>query len=671
MRSAWAEVLTRHSKRLRANGRGGQGIGRLEKSDRSFVEWAVAKKLSPSDVNEAHKALWTEHIGPVAGRGSIAKNLDRKSGHDMIDEAGMTLEPQDQEQSGEEYEEDGRDEEVVDEAPPSRRRIKAAPVPQVVYVQTPPPARGRPPGRADGYPRASPRTATQRLLPRSDKLRIYKRMQGGKRSYVNDYTVDDIGVGSLHKFIKENVDVEVGDPSGVTTYEVYEVDGNDKEKGSATPITIESGLRQPQDESITQARDALGLLQDLREMEEQRTAKSNELLDEAKKKAVNGGDMTSLMMLMMMQQMQGGNNRNNDGDVALKIIERLRGNSSHIGDLAVALPPLPPMPAYVPPPPAENTLAPVVTQLLAAQLAPKQEKTAVDFMKEMAIIKEMFAPPPRDSELTTLLKILIERTATPPQQQGIEGLVGTFGKIREMVTTLAPQMNAGGLTGALQSIITPELGKALGNVIASGIDKAKPPVPPAPVQQATAQPHVLPDSVRARVVALHQAHDEQTQVSSTVALLHEMYAVPTYSAKLDPALKALLSSNVKPAQVLLSELLREVRAELNTPVFINKVISALILSAGGTPPPELAAPHVVVTPVDPPTVVAPLEVVPPAVVVPPADIVPPALTEVESVSRTGEVVTFARGRETPHPSTNGAETLPATPEPVVAISAAP
>lgn len=645
----WKKILIRYEKRLRKEGRTRGGFARYVGAANKFVAWACINDVTPTTATEDHKLKYGNHTESL-GHAKIVRYMNRAAGHGMIDEAIMAQNGQPDETEVE-NEADEYVEEEVEEAPPPKSRRAVPVAPQVVYVTAP---QAAPKTRAPAYPRAAARTAAQRLLPKNDKLRVFKRGAGGKRLYINDYTVEDIGGGSLHKFIKDYIDVEFGDPNGLTTYEVCEVGADDKEKGPGTPITIESTARQPQDETLSQARDAVALVQELRSMEEERVTKSHELLDEAKKKAVGSNDMNSLMMLMMMQNMQHGPPRN-DGDMVLRIVEKLRGNTPHavspLGDLV----PIPPAPVHLTPSP-ESTLGPVVNQLLAAQLAPRMERSVVDLAKEMAVIKELFAPPPqRDPEMVAVLKLLAERMApAAAPAAGIETMVGTFNKMREMVTTLAPQMNAGGLTGALQSIITPELGKALGNVIASGIGKtaAPPPSPSAPAPVPT--PPAQPDIVRARVAALREASVEQLQIQRTVDLLQEMYAVPAYTSKLDPALKALLISDVKPAQAVLAELLKEVRPDLVNASFVNKVIVALVVSAGGTPPAELISPTTPVVKVEE-TPVAKVEEVPHPVTVE-AEVKSPApattSAEVKAVTEVETTVTetpvFANGREGPN-----------------------
>ena len=209
---------------------------------------------------------------------------------------------QNQNTNDEQFEEQPEDEQLdeVDTQPPSRRARQPRAQqqqPQVVVLQQQPP-RVKAPRNAAPQPRS-------RFMPQNnDMVRIYKRIGGGKRTFIGDYTSEDIGPGvSLLTFLKEYVDPENAEPQGRTVYECVAIDARGNEVGRPASYTIEST---PQEGVVNgpigQMREALDLINDLRGDEEERNRKTSDLLQAAKEKALSGGEVNfgNMMMLMFM-----------------------------------------------------------------------------------------------------------------------------------------------------------------------------------------------------------------------------------------------------------------------------------------------------------------------------------------------------------------------------------
>lgn len=474
------------------------------------------------------------------------------------------------------------------------------------FVPAAPFGMGRPRGRPSTNPnyRAPPQSAVSKLLPKNDKIRVWKRTDGGRRTFVQDYTVDEIGGGSLPKFLKEYVAPTYGDPSGTTVFEVFEVGPDDKERGQPSSITIETEPTDGGHDPLQPARSALNFIEDVRQLEEQRRGHSQEMLDEFKRKAVGSGDMNQMMMLLMMERMMGGSGGSPE-QLALKLVERLQQGA---GGAAVAPPSIP-----MGPPPS-SALDKVVEALLANSLKPAPPpKTLIEQMGELKMLMSVLSPPVPVApvvppELITLLSRMNEKLDKP--RGGLEEAVGTFDRLKNIVKTLAPEVNAGGVTGALQSILTPELGRALGNAVASGIEKTKelqrPPeqsavaIPTAPVPTTATPTAETPPPIRDAAKKLAEERDETKAQGALVELLQAMYAEPSLAKRLDEPLGMILAGNYTPARETLKEILLSAqRADLTTPIFIDRALALLITRAGGVPPAALLH-QATVTPIRPP-----------------------------------------------------------------------
>lgn len=617
--------------------------GRQMPAFREFAEWLGSFGFTREQHPPVEELIekWTLSLGFVDGaRPNINQLIRRKAAHTFfteednmrnnrplpqraapppVEDSGLVDDDEDDDDDAEEGQEAA--DEV--EAQPPRAKTPRQPAPQPmpmqqpVYVMQPGmmpgmPYPGQPPYRNKGGrpitnpnnpnyqgPRPMASTAVSRLLPKNEKIRIFKRGLGGKKTYVQDYTVDEIGGGSLHKFLKEYVTPAFGDASGVTVYEVYEVGPDDKERGQPSSITIEDEPMDAGNDPISHARSALSFIEEVREMEENRHGTSRDVLDEMKRKAANGGDMNNMMMLMMMERLMGGGSSNPEA-LALKLVERLQGAGGGV--------PLQPLPLG---PPPTSSLDKMMEVLLASALKPPPPpKTLMEQMTEMKLMREIFAPPPTSAvppELIQLLARMNEKLDKP--RGGIEEALGTFDKLTGVVKQLAPQVNMGGITGALQSILTPELGKAVGGMLAGGIAKAQESVQSAakgapsttaprlpanatPVAPVTANPNPepppVPEAIQAAAKKLHEEKDETKARIALTDLLQAMYAEPTIKPRLDEVLGAVLTGDYKPAKAALKDIvLSAQRPDLDNEMFIDRTIALLVTNAGGTPPDEL------------------------------------------------------------------------------------
>lgn len=510
------------------------------------------------------------------------------------DTASMATQHDDTEPTTED-EEDGPEPEVEEEeeAAPKRR---PAPRAQQVFVAMP-------------QRRMAPRGAAQprsTLLPRMEKVRIHKRGPGGARIYIGDYTTQDIGSMDLNRFIKEFVDPEQGDPSGTTKYEACPVNAQDKEHGTPAQITISNGAPPQQPDSVSQIRDVVDLVNDLRSVATDEQRANQELLLEAKRKAMGNGDMSQLLMLMMMQNMS---RPQNDIEGMVKVAERLHGGKSEHHGPSGGIQFLPP-----PLPPQNGHLDKMMELMLAKAMAPAP--TFMEQMQQMQMMNQLLHPPNAMQAVVDTLKAEMAAlraavTAQAPQPAAapgsIDAALGTFEKLSTVVKTLAPTLNAGGITGMLQSVFTPELMKTVGNVAASALQNAgvgvapgqapagaKPQLPAgqqaapaptratAPAPRAPAQPE-LPQAIVDAGNALRIAQTREVQLQATTALLQAMYLGP-FRQNLEPVLQELMQGQVERARAVLGGILKEVRPDLNQPTFIEDTMR-LLFTQNGVPLP--------------------------------------------------------------------------------------
>lgn len=709
----WEEAIEAATVELRAKDEGDVAVrNRRLRAQKHFAQWlatspakldveaflsstALRRKEPPTKEEEVHRAFAEAALAKGTGvpllkpkpEPDLSDNID-------LDNIATTMEPempkQDDVQDEDVDEADEvLDEEDVDEVPPSRRRAPAAARVQPIMVAMPAQRQRR-------VPVAAPRP---KVLPRSEKVRVYKR-DGGKRVYVNDYLTDDIGTQPLQVFLKEYVDPEMGDASGRTEYEVVEVDTQGRDKGMASRVIIESAPSHTANDPLEQLRSAAQLVQELKEGERENLHEQQELLTEAKKKALSGEavNMNQLMMLMMMEKMMGGGQGKDD--TLLKAAELLRQRgpnfqaplSGFSGDTFNGPPPFqqPPPWAMMPPPPPpvpQSHATDKLIDLAIARLAqpPPEPKGLADTLKELAVLRE-FMGGGATSEVTSLraeLAALRQKLDTPKEVGGIENALASFERLSTVVQSLAPKLNMGGLTGALQNILTPRLGEALGNMLASGIDPKQPAQPPqgqaqaalpaqtqptppstpapqpaAPTQQLNEQP---PAIVIDAVKALQIAQTHEVQVQRTVDLLQALYnsGVKRFVDTLEPALKELMQARFDAPRRVVYFIVADVRKELATPLFTDAVLAALITRAGADVPEDFArnAGKWTFTR-DGHTVIPSVEAVP-AQAVP--EVTPTA--NAEEVAKAVEAVQSMNAPEVAKPEAHVASTLEGTPQP--------
>lgn len=608
-------------------GRAKTGAQRYRQGARHFAAWVVRQGLSPEDVaDHPDPALLLAEFEGALDKlelAAISHNVARLAAVELI--KGLTEMNNDQADVDDgqgEYEDEQEAESppVAPEAPPLKgKRGPATPNTQTVRIEV----GGKQQRRSPQQPNGFARNPIHRVLPQAtqQRIRVHKRTRDGKLSYINDYGLDEIGSTPMVKFIKENIDEQFGDPSGLTTYVAQEVGPNDQVIGVPVEMTIEAPPRGPQgDQPLDQARAALDLVSELRENESAKSNSMKEIIELAKQKALaQGNGMGDLMMPMMLMMMQNSMTpRQDDGAAVVKIIEKLRG--PQVTDFTHHLPPPPPV-MMSPPPPPVDTLGPVVQQLLAATLAPKPpERSTVDFLKEMAAIRELFRDPNGDAlmrEMVTELKAI--RSAPPASATD---MVNKFKEIKDVVQTLAPALNMGGLSTMLQGVLTPKLAGAIGDMLGGAISqaraaanplKAQPVARPQPTAQA-AQPPPIPEVAKPIINQLVAAKTEPEQVALTMQVLQAYWSDPLWQPLLTPTIEKVLAGDVGQAKAIIKELLQTFRPDLAVDAFIDKVASGLLSSVGQaassvipaqTPSTPVAAPEPAVAVVPEPVEAAP------------------------------------------------------------------
>ena len=643
--SLWMPTLHRVKEVLTLSTKDGRGRARMLSESVNFTEWLIEQGVTPDTAQGQREVLlksWAQKLGvPETGKVSIKFAIPRAAARLVLKEEDnmrnnrplppqRTFPKEQQEPSPEEAREDGDSNEgsgeeeefnEADEVAPSQRgktprAAMPAPPPQVVYAM-PPPAPG-PMGYVPGYPYAplprnrggrpptnpnhpnyqGPRPASpvSRLMPRNEKIAVYRRTGTGKRNWLQEYTVEEIG-GSLQKFVKEFVDPAFGDRNAeVNTYEVYEVGPDGKERGQPASIEIENyDAAPPSNDPLQNARGALELIEDIREMEAQRRAPQQELLDEMKRKAAGGGDMNNMMMLMMMERLMGGSGGTSPEALVKLVLEKMSGGGTPI-TIPMAAPPMGPS--------TPSALDKVIEALLANSLKPPPPpKSLAEQMGELKMMMSVFQPQAStvSPELVAVLARMNEKLDKP--RGGIEEALGTFDKLTGVVKQLAPQVNMGGIAGAIQHVLTPELGKAVGNMLAGGITKAQESIGKtggATTQTVNAQPvasvatttspqsEQTPEAIRTSVKAFHAEKDETKARAALLDVLLKMYEHPPLKTRLDEVLQAVLNGSFDPARGTLKDIVMSSgRPDLATPVFIDRTLAQLIVNAGGTPPEAL------------------------------------------------------------------------------------
>lgn len=489
---------------------------------------------------------------------------------------------------------DDEGQEEQDDPPPSKRsRAARQQQPQVILV----PQQAAP--RQKAARAAAP--VKNRFMPRNnDRVSIWKRIAGGKRSFIGDYTAEEIGPGiSLPQFIKEYIDEENREPTGRTTYEVIPIDQNGNEIGRAMTHIIDSA---PQDmnpnDPVSQARSVLDLVADMRQGEDEKNSRNGEMLAEAKKKAIAGGDMNGLMMFLLMERMTDRPRSGMDeATLVAKVLDRLQ-------------PQAPPMPMMMPPqlppvaPPAPAPLAGAMEQLVQASIAsmlkpeappPSPMQQLKDMMELQALMAKMSGG---GTDMAGLIKLLLEKQAVPAKPAevaGVDNMMLTFEKLTTMVKALAPQINQGGWAGPLQGILSqPDVQKALGSIIGgvTGQPGQVPTAPPAPGQQVvngaaapaqvaagTPQQPTPTPQMRDAANAFRIAQTKEVRVERLMQLVQVMY-MSGYQPIIDPVLIAAREGNLEQAQRFLATLISDINPAAVSLDLINATLRVSAAMAG-------------------------------------------------------------------------------------------
>lgn len=499
--------------------------------------------------------------------------------------------------------------EEEEEAEPARRP-KKRPAPRIVVQM--------PPQRRPGLPRAEPRgSAVRNILPRTERIRLYKRDDYGKRQHIDDYSVDEIGDVKLETFLREYIDESFGNQSGVTEYIAYELDARTgREKQPPSTITIESEVPQEAPDGFGAVRKAMGLINELQQVAQPNQQQpGNDLIRRAQTNAAEKGDMQSMMMLMMMERFMGGGSSSGSKteELLLKVLDRMEKSErrSSSGDFGPP-PPFsggfggfpPPPPMYMPPPPmAQANSIDKVVELAVAKLVQPSPPIS-EQVREMLTIKQLAGGGGDSSEVAALrteLAALRAQVQTPKVAGGIEDSLANFEKFTTIVKSVAPQVTGGdGPAGFLKGIFTSDVGKVLGDVIAkaatqqAGQQQGQQPQQPQQPQQTQqtapqkpAGPPPPPPQVVDAVKAFHIAQTTEVQVQRFVDVMLAMYTsgVEHYRRILDPALEALNKADQSveflnvPRRTAMS-LIMEMRPPLATPDFVDKCIAAMAMRAG-------------------------------------------------------------------------------------------
>jgi hypothetical protein len=549
---------------------------------------------------------------------------------------------EEEEEEGSELEEEMEEEELEEEPPRKRRRNASQ---QRIVVQLPPQRRA-------SVGRAEPRSSSLRsILPRTEKIRLYKRDELGKRQHIEDYSADEIGNIPLETFLRNYVNPNFHNESGVTEYIAYELDARTgREKMPPAVITIETPVEESTD-AFGQVRKAMGLINDLQQVAAPQQASANvDLLRRAQADAAGRGDMNSMMMLLMMERLMtgGGAAQNSHADLLLKVLDRLdkmerrsNGGASN-GEFGPPsgfggfMPPPPPYmpPPLAPPPPTTTSQPPPappvglsslerVVELALAQMV-KPPKALTEQVQEMMALKQLTSSSDEVQQLRQQIAALQAQLAGSRTSSGIEDSLANFEKFTSIVKSVAPQVT-GNDGGFFKGLLTSEMGKILGDIVAKAAQQAgtaqaqqsqqsqqqpqqqsqQSQQQPQQQQQVSASPQpksetssngppAPPQAVVDAVRAFSVAQTPEAQAQRFVDVVLQMYTsgVPHYRQLLDPALEALNNSDksvnaLNVARKTALALVREIRPQIATPEFIDKCIAALVAKAGAEMPETL------------------------------------------------------------------------------------
>ena len=529
-----------------------------------MADWAIRKGILPGDfADEQVKEHWLETEGPPSFAQGAARNAARYLVHGLpIYRAtgGATVEA-------------GAD---AKGRPVVNVNVKGGRVPADLPADRP------------------VRDPLRTRLPSQVKVRVYKRV-AGRRTYIDDYTVDDLGTGPIAKFLKQEIDPDAGDPSGLTNYEVHRVDADDQDLQPAIPITIEGAPRAPPPDEISRLRELLGVVKDMQGDDQEKSSKLSLIVESLKKRMSEGGSMSDLVALTMLERLQQGTVGGHGGggiDGMLKMLDYVRAQARP------ASPPMLPDIQLAPPP---NDMVPLVSRLIdkvtdrPEPKPPPPPPTTLEIVRDMAAMKDLFKDPTTDllrAELGSL-RLAIEKIAAGPAKSGLDSFTETVTAIR----SIAPMITGiGGLGGALAGIFTPELQRALGGLLgeAAGRWRAASGAPAAP---ALPQPSV-PEAAKKHEEALKVEKSENAQIAHVLYILQAYHADPAWAPKLQPYLQALIRNDLPPVRELVRQVLTGLRPDLINDLFIERVVKELVATARGDRSAP-TAPAVITTPTPP------------------------------------------------------------------------
>lgn len=593
----WFGLLERLETAMVRNQRTRASIGQNMGAAKRLVEWFVAEKWTPTslppDFRVRFKTWREENVRAAPQRLLYVKLVDLFLDPDEIEKtmparaappppvrAAPPPPPPEEQEEYEDEEEEGDEEEVP------RQQTQGVPTVRV-QVDGPRARQPRPPRQASPGRGILPKT-------REQKVDVFRREPNGHQTYIDQYDAFEIEqAGGPFKFLKEFVDPQSADPSGLTTYELYEVGPNGKAKENGVSFTVESRPTESPRENIAQLRDMADLV---KELGGNNGKGGLDVLELAKQRiaASGGGSMTDIIMLFMLNQMAGG--RSSSADEFIKIAEKM-GMVKPSG--APAGIPIGPPVALAPPPP--NEFAGVAARVLESKLTekPPEPKSTLDFVKEMAAIREVFGPK-EDPAMKAILEELKEMRKAGAVAGG-NSLADAVKNISDMKSTfqaVAPMFKLDGFTGLVNSLMqNPAVAQNFAQLLGAAAQKlqsAPPPqqdpnripVHPQPVPQ---QPQrQLPAGAVAALKALHEAKEEKLAIAQVLLGFQAIAMDVQWNPVTQPRFEAVSRGDIQPMRALIAEFISFARKDLVTEDFVDKVLAEMVeqLIAAGFSVPE-------------------------------------------------------------------------------------
>lgn len=522
----------------------------------------------------------------------------------------------DEEQDGADEDDGGADdeEEEVSAASSNPRKRAKAPPPAPIYVQVPQQRQAK----APRGPAAAP---TSKLIPRMEKVRLFKRDERGKKVLIDDYSVEDLAGQKLTDFIEEVVHPRFANEGLSTEYIAFEVDPRtDRERGPAFRVSLEPNEAAQDDrdgrhDPFQTVHRAMGLIKELQG--EKPEPEKNPALAAMQQKAAQTGDMNGVIMMMMMEKLFNGQQRTPgpDSELLMKLVDRLDRLEGRKSDGQPFQPP-----PWMMQPPAPAPIAPMtsamdkVMELAVAKLAAPPPST-FEMAKELAGVQQLLAGPKNQNsdELSAMrneMSALRSAIASKPKG-GLEESLETFEKVTTMVKSVAPQVGGGepGFAGFLKGLLTPEVAKTIAGVVGAAsqgqgqqagisVQQGNQQVPASQGPQAPAQvaaaprdftkpPNPPPPGVvdASKAFLLAQTPPARAEKFSDFIIAMFMSGDPYYQTLLKEPMEALntqpvTTESLKPARRLAMLLIAEQKPEIATPEFVDVCIASLASKVG-------------------------------------------------------------------------------------------